>query len=176
MERTSAPRLASSSCWDRDGVRSRTMARARCNALLTDATVVSSSSATSRAEKVHHLTQHEHGTLHRRQLLHRRDEGELHPLPRHDTSLRRQRVQAEAASGYGSSHSVSLAGIVPGERSVDSSRRFLDAIAVRHLLVAILYSHGRTDCRPSKRAIDRQARSNDSCTTSSASCTEPSVR
>jgi hypothetical protein len=34
-----------------------------------------------------------------------------------------------------------MVGAVPSDRSVGSSRRFRDAIAVRHRLVAILYSH-----------------------------------
>ena len=47
---------------------------------------------------------------------------------------------------------------------------------VRHALVAIVYSHERSELRPSKRASARHARSSVSCSASSASWLEPSIR
>ncbi len=54
--------------------------RARCKALFTDATVVSSDSETSRAEKPSTSRMIEHRALGGRQVLQRRDEGELDGL------------------------------------------------------------------------------------------------
>ena len=45
-----------------------------------------------------------------------------------------------------------------------------------HTLLAIRYSQDRTDERPSKRSIAFQARTKVSCTASSASAPEPSIR
>ncbi|HEY9244691.1 MAG TPA: hypothetical protein VIP48_22065 [Streptosporangiaceae bacterium] len=42
--------------------------------------------------------------------------------------------------------------------------------------MAMEYSQDRTELRPSKPASPRQACSSASCTASSASCTEPSIR
>jgi hypothetical protein len=44
------------------------------------------------------------------------------------------------------------------------------------VFVAIVYSHERRELRPSKRPSPRQARSSASCSASSASGTEPSIR
>ena len=49
-------------------------------------------------------------------------------------------------------------------------------MAVRQALLAIWYSHVRSEERPSKLPNDRQARRYVSCTRSSASSTEPSIR
>jgi hypothetical protein len=46
----------------------------------------------------------------------------------------------------------------------------------RHTLVAIRYSHDRSEARPSKRVKPRHARTIVSCTASSASNAEPSMR
>ena len=54
--------------------------RARCSALLTDATVVSRQSATSAAGKAEDVAHDQHGALRRRQLLQRRDERQLDAL------------------------------------------------------------------------------------------------
>jgi hypothetical protein len=53
-------------------------------------------------------------------------------------------------------------------------RRLL--IASMQTLVAIRYSQDRTLDRPSKPSCERQARTSVSCTASSASWTEPSIR
>ena len=44
------------------------------------------------------------------------------------------------------------------------------------MFVAIVYSHERSELRPSNFASARQARSSASCSASSASWTEPSIR
>ena len=49
-------------------------------------------------------------------------------------------------------------------------------ITSSEVLVAIRYSHVRTELRPSKRRSPRQARSCASWKASSASCSEPSIR
>src|SRR5262249_58859546 len=46
----------------------------------------------------------------------------------------------------------------------------------RHTLVAMRYSHERNADRPSKRSTPRHARTSVSCTASSASNDEPSIR
>ena len=67
-------------CWLSSGSLSATVLRARCSRLLTAGTLVSSASATSRAEKPEHLAQEQHGALRRRQVLDGCDEGELNAL------------------------------------------------------------------------------------------------
>jgi hypothetical protein len=57
-----------------------------------------------------------------------------------------------------------------------STRLGLRATALRHALVAILYSQERSELRPWKRGRPRQARSSASCSASSASWTEPIIR
>jgi hypothetical protein len=74
-------------------------------------------------------------------------------------------------------------GSTPGERSVagaprpdGNARRPRCSSAVRHTFVAIRYSQTRTDDRSSNADHDRQARRYTSCTASSASCTDASIR
>ena len=50
------------------------------------------------------------------------------------------------------------------------------AIRFRQVFVAIVYSHDRSELRPSNRGSARHARSSASCIASSASWTEPSIR
>ena len=87
------------------------------------------------------------------------------------------------ASGSGSSHGTSertsgCSGSSLGATIEDGSgRRPRPASAVRQALVAIRYSQVRSEARSlSNRPEARQARSRVSCTRSSASCTEPSIR
>jgi hypothetical protein len=61
-----------------------------------------------------------------------------------------------------------------GPWSIDSIRRGRRAMSRRQALVLIRYSHDRSELRPS--ASPRQAPSNDSCSASSASWVEPSIR
>jgi hypothetical protein len=87
-------------------------------------------------------------------------------------------------SGMGCSHGTSgraaasgASGSSAGPPSPDGSgRRPRVSSARRHALVAIRYSQVRTDERPSNPPYPRQARSSVSCTWSSASWTEPSIR
>ena len=57
-----------------------------------------------------------------------------------------------------------------------AGRRLPARSAFRQRLVATRYSQVRTDDRPSKPARPRQAASMVSCSASSASCAEPSIR
>ena len=63
-----------------------------------------------------------------------------------------------------------------GARSIGRARRSFPLSMSRHTLVAIRYSHERSPDRPSKRSKPRQARSSVSCTASSASNADPSIR
>jgi hypothetical protein len=63
-----------------------------------------------------------------------------------------------------------------GPSSIGRARRWRPRSISRHTLVAIRYSHDRTLERPSKRSPARQARTIVSCTASSASKPEPSIR
>ena len=63
-----------------------------------------------------------------------------------------------------------------GPWSGESIRRGRGAISRRQALVLTRYNHARSELRPSNPATPRQAPSNDSCSASSASCIEPSIR
>jgi hypothetical protein len=87
------------------------------------------------------------------------------------------------ASGIGSSQAISgrCAGTGPSAdpavpKSIGVARRCRLSIIVRQTFVAILYSHERTEDRPSNFSYERQARTMVSCTASSASADEPSMR
>jgi hypothetical protein len=83
-------------------------------------------------------------------------------------------VTQMSSAGQGRS-SDSLGG-EEGPRSIGSARRLPERRASRHTFVAILYSQDRTDARPSNPSAFFQARSIVSCTASSASKAEPSIR
>jgi hypothetical protein len=87
------------------------------------------------------------------------------------------------ASGIGSSQEISgfCAGAGPsaeaaGPKSIGVARRWRLSSIVRQTFVAILYSHERTEERPSNFSYERHARTIVSCTASSASADEPSMR
>ena len=63
-----------------------------------------------------------------------------------------------------------------GPKLTGSSRRDLCRVTSSAVLVAMEYSQERTELRPSNPPSPRQARSSASCSASSASCTEPSIR
>ncbi len=63
-----------------------------------------------------------------------------------------------------------------GPSSSGRARRERSDSASRQTFVAMRYSQVRSDARPSKRSRPRQARTMVSCTASSASTTEPSMR
>ena len=69
-----------------------------------------------------------------------------------------------------------LSAVWTAPRSIGRARRLRPSSMSRHTLVAILYSHDLNAERPSKRSMLRQARSIASCTASSASNVEPSMR
>jgi hypothetical protein len=89
---------------------------------------------------------------------------------------------SHSRSGNGCSHGMSVRGGSPtaasdgGLRSCGSTRRARPSRASRQALVAIRYSQARTLERPSKAPMPFQARRNVSCTRSSASSNEPSIR
>jgi len=62
------------------------------------------------------------------------------------------------------------------ERSIGRARRCPLRSMSRHTLVAMRYSQDRNAERPSNRSRARQARTRVSCTASSASKVEPSIR
>jgi hypothetical protein len=63
-----------------------------------------------------------------------------------------------------------------GPMSIGVARRLRARNMSRQAFVAIRYNHERTDERPSNRSAPRHARNIVSCTASSASNTEPSIR
>ena len=65
---------------------------------------------------------------------------------------------------------------VSGDTSTGSSRAPRRSSAVRQRLVAILNSQARMKPRSSRPCMPRQARTSVSCSASSASCREPSMR
>ena len=137
------------------------------SALFTDATVVSSVSATSVAENCSTSRQEEHGTLVGRQLLQRGDEGELDVLPPLVAVRRivaRGRDRAPATSGRSRRPRRGR-----GRRSTPASdpRTATGAAGAaasrRQAWVAMRYSHVRSELRPSNAASPRQAASSVSC-------------
>ena len=81
----------------------------------------------------------------------------------------------KACSGRVDTALASLTG-VDGPRSIGRARRCGLRTMSTHTLLAMRYSHDRSDDRPSKRSIARQARIIVSWTASSASEPEPSIR
>jgi hypothetical protein len=86
-------------------------------------------------------------------------------------------------SGAGSIHTASVSGggsgrsaCEAGSRSIGRARRWREPSMSRQTLVAMRYSHERSWERPSNRSRDFQARTMVSCTASSASKAEPSMR
>ena len=63
-----------------------------------------------------------------------------------------------------------------GPRPATGARRFFARSESRHTLVAILYSHARRPSPPAKLSRAFHARRNASCSASSASSKEPSIR
>ena len=93
-------------------------------------------------------------------------------------------AMSNRASGNGCNQGMSAAGVSGAAGSSDGApspegngRRARPSSAVRHAFVAIRYSQVRTDARAlSYRSRAFHARSIVSCTRSSASWTEPSIR
>ena len=87
------------------------------------------------------------------------------------------------SSAMGETHRSSVSGggsgvsaVDGGPSSIGRARRWLARSMSRHTLVAMRYSHERRLERPSKVSYFRHARTMVSCTASSASKPEPSIR
>ncbi|GHE15407.1 hypothetical protein GCM10010339_90010 [Streptomyces alanosinicus] len=121
------------------------------------------------------LAQHQYGSLPRRQRLHRRHQREPHvgPRLRIEPCVGERLQPGDVETGVSGAPGSSL-----GAPSPDGNgRRARPSRAVRHALVAIRYSHVRTDARVrSYRSRAFQAHSIVSCTRSSASSNEPGIR
>ena len=83
-------------------------------------------------------------------------------------------VTQRSSAGHG--RRCDSAGGEAGPRSIGSARRFSPRSASRQTFVAIRYSHDRIEDRPSNPSAPFQARSIVSCTASSASKADPSIR
>ena len=175
-DRRLRPRARSASRLDK-------VARARWSALLTDATLVSSSSATSLA--CHRNTSRRMSTARWRAgrcwsaVTNARRMDSLDAA----SSAGSPSSGTTRASGMGVTHADSglvvwrnESAVDDGPRSMARARRCRLRSMSRHTFVAMRYSHDRTDERPSKLAAFRQARTSVSCTASSASNTDPSIR
>lgn len=159
------------------------MARARCRALLTEATELSSSSATSLADQ--------QSTS--RRISTARCRGASRWSAETNASRTDSRATAVSA-GSPARASTRSSGtgpiqVVPGSpvpiglpaldgetRSIGRARRLLPLRRSRQTLVAMRWSQERREAWPSKRSWPRQARTMVSWTASSASNAEPSIR
>ena len=159
------------------------VARARCRALFTETTVVSSSSATS--EACQHSTSRKMSTARCRGGRFCRAEMKASRM----VSCSTTRPAGSASAGTGpspgngstqaESGSVATGSVLDGtgvDRSMGMARRLRLRSMSRQTLVAIRYSHERSADRPSNRSNACQARTMASCTASSASCADPSIR
>ena len=153
--RWSAP--AGSTTRSSAGAASSSRARARCNALLTAAVVVPSSSATSAARQA--STSRRISTTRCRAGRCCNAAMSASRMPARDatTAAGSPDAAASSASGMGWSHATSgrpgvggMPGSSLGPPSPDGKgRRLVCSSAVRHRLVAIRYSQARSDDRPS---------------------------
>ena len=125
--------------------------RARWRALLTDWTLVPSSSATPCGLPPQHLAQDQHRPLSGREDLQSSDEGEADIRRRTASSAGSSVAGSTSTSGAGSIHVVSESGadngveaVAAGPRSTGRARRLRLFSMSRHTLVAMRYSHDRT--------------------------------
>ena len=176
------PRPAASAGRPRRSLAAR-VARARCSALFTDATVVSSSSATSAA--CQRSTSRRISTARWRggrccsaatnaSRIVSWATASSAGSPSAGTAPRR--ASAGSRSPPGSVASGSVLAAPAADRSIGRARRLRPRSMSRHTLVAIRYSQERSDERPSNRSNACQARTIVSCTASSASNADPSIR
>ena len=127
------------------GLRVSSVARARCSALFTAATLMSSASAVSAARPVEHLREQQHGALARRQVLQRGDEGEPDALAagaRAPRGRERRRRAARARRGSARPSARDCAAAAPCRAS--RRRGVSDA------------SSGRMRCGSSLLSVSRQ--------------------
>ena len=130
------------------------------------------------------VPQNEHRSLPRRQMLQRGDERQPDALARHrhlrGVAARREhptvrdRLDPRLGAEWLAQAEHPQWSRDP-DRS-DAARRCLPFNRSKQTFVAIRYNHERTDERPSKRSNARHARTMVSCTASSASKAEPSMR
>ncbi len=159
------------------------VARARCSALFTEASLTSSMSAASEDRKP---------STSRSTSAARCRGGSFCTAATNASAIvswasyrasgptTRSGTSSSNASGNGESHNGSPwrvgSDAHEGPAGTGRGRRALARSAFRHRLVAIRYSQVRSDARSSKPPNPRHAASSVSCSTSSASCTEPRIR
>ena len=130
------------------------------------------------------LSEDQHRPLPRRQVLQRGHEREPDRLARLEHLGGIAALGHHAIVGHGQDpHVLRAAGraagcprIVAGASSIGRARRSLPPSMSRQTFVTMLYSHERNDDRPSNCSKLFHARRNASCTASSASNPEPSIR
>ena len=127
LQQLALGRIRRRTCAVREGAAS-IVARARCSALLTDATVDSRSSATSGRGPAEHVAEDQDRALATGQLLDRAQQRQLHPLAHR---VARRRVISRRGR---------LVRRPVGNGSIGSGRRGRRSISSRHALVAIRYS------------------------------------
>ena len=135
-----------------------------------------------RSGPAEHFHQQQHRALARWQMLHRRHEREANALAQYRQFVRVGVGGQRPRIGHGLQPVRARQGL---ERIVDRFERTVfnrprafdrDDSASRQTLVAMRYSHVRSDERSSNRSACCQARTIVSCTASSASKAEPSMR
>ena len=142
----SSPSARSVACWLRSGARSSTALRARCSALLTAASVVSSASRGLGGGEAEDLAQDQHRALGGGQVLERGDERQLDALAL---------LVAELGVGVGlephrllERRAGPVAGIGRGPKSTGSIALRARWSCVRHALVAIGTATSAASCGP----------------------------
>ena len=166
------------------GSRCAIVARARCSALFTEASLLSQHVRHLGGPEAQHVPEHERGPLPRRQVLDGGHEGERDRLfglvLRFGPRLRIGESLEQVVRVGLQPHRLTPPGRLDGEEirpgGHGSGRRSLARSAFRHRFVAIRYSQVRSEARCSYWPSPRQAASKVSCKMSSASCTEPRIR
>ena len=180
-----SPSACSVVCWLRSGSCSSMALRARCNALFTEATVVSSGLGDLARRESEHLAHDQRRALPRREQLERRHEGQLDALALLVARRRRREAVHEPELGV-------RVRLDPDRLREGGSWRCADRSAARTRAAgparaAARWRSGRrssrcgtarraASCAPRMPRRPRQARSSASCSASSASCTDPSMR
>jgi hypothetical protein len=161
-----------------------TVARARCSALFADATVVPSSSAVSAADSCSTSRRISAPRWRGVSRCSAATKASLTVSLSTSCSAGSPLPSVSLASGIGSTQVRSLSGVgtwtpsarVGGCNSIGKARRLRLRSMSMHTFVAIRCSQVRSDERPSKPPYSRHARTIVSCTASSASNGEPSIR
>jgi hypothetical protein len=106
--------------WLASGGPCPTVVRARCRASLANATVISSRSATSRAEKPRTSRSTSTARCPVGQVLEHGDEGQLYAFVRLVAGLESHLRRAQHGVGVRANHSVSASGAAPGPRALEA--------------------------------------------------------